>query len=76
MEATHVGAWFAPRADDDLDRALALLAPRPPGAETSREYADPDWLHRAWRVRQSLPLPQGRQDEATEKKQDDVGEKG
>lgn len=56
MEATHLGAWFAPRADDELDIALAMLAPRPEGAVAGKEYADWDWLHRAWRVRERFPL--------------------
>ncbi len=56
MEATHLGAWFAPRPDVELDEALAMLAPRPTGAAAGMEYADWDWLHRAWRVLQRFPL--------------------
>jgi predicted Rossmann-fold nucleotide-binding protein len=56
MEATHLGAWFASFADDDLAAALSILAPRAPGA-FGGEYADPDWLHRAYRVRMRWPLP-------------------
>lgn len=57
MEATHLGAFLAARPDEDLDEALAILRPRPAGAEPGREYADRDWLHRAWAVRQQLAIP-------------------
>ena len=63
MEATHLGAFVASRPDEDLDRALALLEPRPPGAEPGNEYADRDWLHRAWAVREQLPIPAGTEDD-------------
>ncbi len=55
MEATHLGAWMADRADDELAAAVSTLAPRPPGAPPGREYADPDWLHRAFAVRDRWP---------------------
>ena len=45
MEATHVGAYFASRADDSLETALDMLAAAP-------EYTHPDWLSTAFRVRQ------------------------
>ncbi len=64
MEATHLGAYFAPRDDRELDEAITLLAPRPKGASPGKEYADPDWLHRAWRVRDRYPIPAGREAEA------------
>ena len=58
MEATHLGAYLANFDDDTrLDRALEILGPRPEGAEAGKEYADADWLHRAWRVRAEMPLP-------------------
>ena len=57
MEATHLGAWMAHFPDDQLDAASGLLAPRPAGAAPGREYADPDWLHRAMAVRERWPLP-------------------
>lgn len=56
MEATHLGAWMANFDDGRLDEALAVLAPRPAGAEPRKEYADPDWLHRAFEVRRRWPL--------------------
>jgi predicted Rossmann-fold nucleotide-binding protein len=56
MEATHLGAWMANFDDDDLDAAIAMLSPRPPGGEPGREYADADWLHRAFAVRTRWPL--------------------
>jgi predicted Rossmann-fold nucleotide-binding protein len=49
MEATHLGAWFAGRADEDLDAALAVLARAP-------SYKDRDWLARAFEVRATWPL--------------------
>jgi predicted Rossmann-fold nucleotide-binding protein len=57
MEATHLGAWMAHFEDTDLDDAIAVLAPRPDGARPGKEYADPDWLHRAFAVRDRWPLP-------------------
>ena len=60
MEATHLGAWMAHVDDGALDRALELLAPRPPGATPGTEYADADWLHRAWSVRERWPLAEVR----------------
>lgn len=64
MEATHLGAFLAPRDDSDLSVALEILKPRPADASSGREYADRDWLHRAWRVLETLPIPEGRQAEA------------
>lgn len=60
MEATHLGAWMAHLDDDELGVAIDVLAPRPPGAEPGTEYADPDWLHRAWAVRERWPLAEVR----------------
>ncbi len=62
MEATHLGAWMSSFDDADLDQALAILSPRPAGAEPGREYADPDWLHRALQVTTRWPLPDGHPD--------------
>jgi predicted Rossmann-fold nucleotide-binding protein len=59
MEATHLGAWMAHFDDGELAAALDVLAPRPAGAPPGREYADPDWLHRAMAVRERWPLPVG-----------------
>ena len=56
MEATHLGAWMANFDDGELDAAIAVLSPRPPGSEPATEYADPDWLHRAFAVRNRWPL--------------------
>jgi predicted Rossmann-fold nucleotide-binding protein len=57
MEATHVGAWFAHCPDDHLDRALAPNSPfttRPTGDERGKgEYADADWLKRAFDLKRS-----------------------
>jgi predicted Rossmann-fold nucleotide-binding protein len=59
MEATHFGAWFGSRPVADLHAALDLLKQRPDGAPDGKEYADADWLHRAWRVREAFPIPPG-----------------
>ncbi len=49
MEATHLGAWFANVPDDDaMVAAIDVLAPRPDGAPAGQEYADHDWLDRAF----------------------------
>ena len=57
MEATHLGAWMANISDDDaLATALDVLAPRPEGAPAEREFADHDWLDRAFAVRERWPL--------------------
>lgn len=64
MEAAHLGAYLAPHQDSALAAALEELRPRPPGGIPGREFTDPDWLHRAWRVRQRFPAPAGRQAEA------------
>ncbi|HUF98109.1 MAG TPA: hypothetical protein VMM60_08255 [Ilumatobacter sp.] len=57
MEATHLGAWFANFPDEELGRAVQLLANRPPDASPHGEFADHDWLHRAMKVRNRWPLP-------------------
>ncbi len=61
MEATHLGAFLAARQDSALDEALGILRARPGGGGRGKEYADHDWLHRAWRVRQKFPLALGDQ---------------
>jgi predicted Rossmann-fold nucleotide-binding protein len=59
MEATHLGAYFASREKKDLDTAIEMLKQRPNGAEPGQEFKDKDWLHRAWRVMESFPIPTG-----------------
>ncbi|MEZ4320382.1 MAG: hypothetical protein R3F61_23075 [Myxococcota bacterium] len=60
MEATHLGAWLAGRPDDVIDAVLSgPFAVRPVGARPHTEYADPDWLQRAWRVREQWPRVNG-----------------
>lgn len=56
MEATHLGAWMANFADFELDEAIEVLAPRLAGSKSGKEYADPDWLHRAFEVRRRWSL--------------------
>lgn len=56
MEATHLGAWLAGYPEGTVDEVLASgFLQRPPGAPPGKEYADPDWLARAWRVRERWP---------------------
>lgn len=43
MEATHLGAWFAPYGDEDLDAAIGILSKAP-------TYRDLRWLAQAFRV--------------------------
>lgn len=56
MEATHLGAYFATKSTDDLEKALSMLAPRPVGSLPNKEYDDADWLHRAMKVIDAFPL--------------------
>ncbi len=56
MEATHLGAYMAHFDDDQLTAAISALSPRPKGAPIGREYADADWLHRAFTVRERWPI--------------------
>lgn len=62
MEATHLGAYFAARTMDELTTAIAMLQLRPPDGKPGKEYADPDWLHRAWRVMERFPIPRGKEE--------------
>lgn len=59
MEATHLGAYFASRKKDELNAAIEMIKQRPADGKPGREYADPDWLHRAWRVMDTFPIPAG-----------------
>ena len=61
MEATHLGAYFAARTNDELEAAIAMLEKRPANAIPGKEYADWDWLHRAWKVLETFPIPKGKQ---------------
>jgi predicted Rossmann-fold nucleotide-binding protein len=63
MEATHLGAYFASREQDELLAAIDVLKKRPDGAEPGREYKDKDWLHRAWRILEDFPVPSGTQNQ-------------
>ena len=56
MEATHLGAYFATRSERELTAAINLIKKRPKDAPAGKEYADPDWLQRAWNVREKYPL--------------------
>lgn len=60
MEATHLGVWMAHFDDDELAAAIEVLSPRPAGAPAGREYADADWLHRAFAVRERWPVDEVR----------------
>lgn len=48
MEATHLGAWFAGRSDEELNDALALLSVAP-------TFKDAGWLSTAFRVMRAYP---------------------
>lgn len=64
MEATHLGAYFASRTEVELIDAIDSMKTRPQDAPAGKEYADKDWLHRAWRVLKKYPIPQGKEEEA------------
>jgi predicted Rossmann-fold nucleotide-binding protein len=51
MEATHLGVWFAGRDDRELDEGLEILSMAP-------TFNHPEWLKRAFEVRQRLPTPE------------------
>ena len=55
MEAAHLGAYFAGREDSDMTEAIAQISVRPKRAKADTEYADEDWLKRAWDIRQAYP---------------------
>ena len=48
MEATHLGAWFADRTDEELDKAIELLCVAP-------SFRDEGWLSTAFEVRRRWP---------------------
>ena len=39
-----------------LTAAVDEMKVRPKDAKPNKEYADPDWLHRAWKVREKYPI--------------------
>lgn len=59
MEAAHVGAYFATRSQEMMLEAIDSMSQRPEGAPANEEYADEDWLHRAWKMREAYPIPKG-----------------
>ncbi|MCA9775966.1 MAG: hypothetical protein KC800_04590 [Candidatus Eremiobacteraeota bacterium] len=59
MEATHVGAFFATRTLEEMAKAVMSMSVRPAEAKPNTEYADADWLGRAWRMREEYPIPAG-----------------
>jgi len=64
MEATHLGAYFACRSEDELITAIDEIKIRPVGAKPNREYNDKDWLHRAWRILEKYPLKKCKESDA------------
>ena len=48
MEATHLGAWFAGRSDEELHAAIEELSAAP-------SFRDAGWLSSAFRVRRRYP---------------------
>ena len=63
MEATHLGAYFASQEEKYLDEAIDIIKVRPCEAEPGKEYNDKGWLHRAWKVLEKFPIPQGTEDQ-------------
>lgn len=59
MEACHVGAFFATRSDELMQQAILSMSSRPANGKPKAEYSDPDWLHRAWRMRTKFAIPPG-----------------
>lgn len=59
MEATHLGAYFACRTEKEMIKAVDEIKVRPAGSIPNEEYADQDWLHRAWRVMKKYPIKKG-----------------
>jgi len=64
MEATHLGAFFACRPENELVDAINIIKVRPDGAPPGKEYADKDWLHRAWKILENYPIPEGKEEES------------
>lgn len=56
MEATHLGAYFASRTESEMLDAIDILKVRPRDGVANKEYADKDWLKRAWLVKEKYPL--------------------
>ena len=65
MEATHFGAYFAGRSEDEMLSAIKIMGKRPKGAKAGKEYADVDWLERAWNIRQAYPQTEADKDTYT-----------
>lgn len=63
MEATHLGAFFAARSESELIAAIDMIKVRPTDGKPGAEYADPDWLHRAWQAMHVFPIPKGHEKE-------------
>jgi predicted Rossmann-fold nucleotide-binding protein len=56
MEATHVGAYFSCRTEEEMKAGIDIMKIRPEGAEAGKEYDDWDWLHRGMQVMEAYPL--------------------
>lgn len=50
MEASHLGAWFAGKKNEELDEALNIL-------QAALTYQDPLWLSSAFEVLERFPNP-------------------
>lgn len=64
MEATHLGAYFACRTEEELTQAVNEIKIRPINSPPKQEYKDKDWLHRAWKVMKKYPIPSGKEKES------------
>lgn len=56
MEATHFGAYFACKKEEEMIEALNKMKVRLPNAKPNEEYNDIDWLHRAWQILNDYPI--------------------
>lgn len=56
MEATHVGAYFSHQTEEEMEVAIQEMSQRPSDAKPNKEYADSDWLERAWKVYKKYPI--------------------
>ncbi|MDO6759171.1 hypothetical protein Q4566_03085 [Tamlana sp. 2_MG-2023] len=61
MEATHLGAYFACRTENELIEAVNEFKTRPVDSPKGKEYDDKDWLHRAWKIMTKYPIPPGKE---------------
>jgi len=64
MEATHLGAYFSGRSEEELKLAIDEMKIRPFSAVQGKEYNDKDWLNRAWEIIDKYPIIKGKEKES------------